>query len=321
MTIQSIALATKHSQDSALRYYTFYLLNGQRKVFLGVDPQDAYTNNQSYADGQQAIMLIDKGITDNFLWKDNQWVKKEAYNLGVLLNDLSQDTSIIDIGPDLLKQHDELYYEFENQDRVFIQYRWANFLQGWTKLIQIFYGEYQAGNYGDYNNSIPQEGSYLCNQLEYYSLDNAAAALNRFVEIISSGLVHGVGDSKRESVEEIRSKQYPDIIYTDLNNQQQVVLLGSLIKRLEMHESIGHFIKKGFIRRPEVEEHAVLHEMYEHIMYYCDRYLITSDGQRDSGNEGILTKLFGYQFTPGETDAFGPLSMVIRTTVGKLVYC
>lgn len=304
-----------------VQYYTFYLLNGKRKVFLGVDPQDAYTNNQSYSDGQQAIMMIDEGITDSYYWKDDTWVKKGTLQVpDITVAGLGKAT-IRNITPEVFNENNEITYTFHNKDQLILTRGWGLFIFGWTQYLEISYAEYQAGTYGDYDNDVQDECHYLICGSQYFEPSELDVAIETFLfRSRSSKPYNSVSAGEISSLGEIHSNQSFDAIYTDLNNQQQVILLGSLIKRLELSSDIHNCIKKGFITRPDAKRYPILHDIYQQIQYYADRYLITSDGQRDYGNEGILTKLFSYQFTTGSSDAFGPLSAVIKTQAGKLVY-
>ncbi len=301
-----------------LQYYTFYLTNGKRKVFMGYDAHDAYVNNQSKEDVKVPIAICEKGITNEYTWddRDNTWIAK----IHTTLIRVSDTAMVSDLTLAFLTS-DHVNVEFANKDVLSYGVKWGHFAFGWTHYIEISYGEYQAGTYGDYDNGISTDHHYLTMGTQYFSVEDKETAIRIFADRVLSDKPHvAIPDTKCQSLEEIHDNMALDKIYTNLNNQQQVVLLGSLINRLQQYEHINRFIKKGFIRRPSSTECKEVQELYEHIMYYCDRYLITSEGHRDSGNEGILTQLFGYQFTVGESDAFGVLSMVIRTNAGKLVY-
>lgn len=311
----NLILATKH-EDAAiakLNYYTFYLLNGKRKVFLGATPQDAYTNNQSYTDGQQPIMLIDEGITDSYLWEDESWVKKEDLKLGQGVGGILSDIVNENINHIALEKYNSIIYEFENKDQLMISLRWGHFIFGWTKYIEVTYGEYQVGNYGDYNNGNPEDHHYLMHETQYFHSNDVNEAQQIFINRLMSYKPYQVINTESRQLEDIHDHTLPEIIYgCNLTNQQELWLLGSLIRRLECQNDreVCTYIKAR-------EQHD---ELYDHIQYYCDKLLITNQGQAHFDNESFLTKHFHWKFKVLERDACGPLRKGIKTEKGILAY-
>lgn len=313
--ITSYILSKKHVNTAIekLNYYTFYLLNGQRKVFLGVDPQDAYTNNQSYTDGQQAIMMTDEGITDSYYWDDGSWVKKENFKLGQGIGGILSDITNGNISHNALEKYSAIFYEFENKDQLLISLKWGHFVFGWTKYIEVTYAEYQAGNYGDYGDNDQDTHHYLTCGSEYFHSNDITEALSTFTKRLTSAIPYQAINEDSRQLEDIYDHTLSEMIYgCNLTTQQELWLLGGLIRRLEPQDA-----KEVCTYIQAREQHD---ELYDQIQYYCDKLLITDKGQAHFDNESFLTKHFHWKFKVLEQDSFGPLKKGIMTEKGIIAY-
>lgn len=300
-----------------LNYYTYYLLNGKRKVFLGVNEHDAYVNNQSYVDGQQAIAMIDEGITDSFNWKDNSWVAKEDFTIPVITVEGLGEATINQIKPEALELHKHICYDYPSKNQLSIALRWNHYHFGWVKVIEILHGEYQSGTY---SRDDKDGHHYLVNRSLYFRPNQAVEASEAFIKLMHDPSA----DVASESLADIKDYQSCEIIYTSLTEMQELWLLGSLIKRLDNLAFDHGLVRDRFIYidrdRHYGQDNILIEEMYSQIQCYCDKLLITNNGNRRYDYEKYLSEKFGYKFTVGERDGFGCLSVCIHVNNGILVY-
>ena len=293
--------------SSQLKYYTYYLLNGQRKVFMGISQQDAYLNNQSYTDGQQAIMLIEEGISDRYYWKNQSWNNKEILYL-------TEKPAII--LPHVFDYRSEVHYAFENKDILYMSLKWGHFSLGWVQYKEVGYASYQQGSY---DGSDMDDHHYITSGIQYFDPSHTTQAIKAFMERMGSDKPQSPTDTGI-SLQNIRDLQSPDTIYGDMSDPRKIWLLGSLLKRLDLLAIEEGMVFEGFIRIDRTDSPTMVEELFDQIQYYCDQLLITHTGKRNREAESLLTKHFHYRLSQGEVDGFGELTMCIHLNSGKLIY-
>ena len=297
----------------SLKYFTFYLFNGQRKVFLGSSAQDAYVNNQNFTDGKEAIMLIDEGITDSYIFDNGSWVKKEQFKFIVQNGEI-----LTPIKPKILDISSSVLYEYDNKDQLLLQKRWGNFAFGWTQYIELVYGEYNAGSYGDYDNDIKEDCHYMAMGSQYFFPNKEEEAISCFYERLKSDKPHI--SSISDSIIDINKEQSLHAIHVNMSKSQKLWMLGSVLKRVEKIPGIEECVLNGFISRTLSEDNKKLVLFLDYIDFYADDLLIKDNGQRNILAEEYIKTHFGFDFTVEESDSFGPLSVSIKTSKGKKVY-
>ncbi len=249
-----------------LQYYTFYLFNGQRKVFLGVDPQDAYTNNQSYADGLRPIQIQKEGIDNDYYWDvDVQvWVEKRS-----LVIQEDQALSNLDLLRTIIIQQLPLVSEIiikEANNEFIISLGWSQWGIGWVNMIEITYGEYEA----DDPNATGDEGYYNCLGTECFHPTDIERAAEMFVgRLILDDRSKETGNG--ETVGAILQQQSYESIYTNLTEPQELRLLGQLTLRLSQQEE------------PNVDTKLLTAQ----VRHYANKLLADTDKHYE------FTKLFG----------------------------
>ena len=305
-------------KEIIMNYYTFYLMNGQRKVFLGSDPQDAYCNNQTYKDGQLPIAYQEEGITDNYRWVTDtcEWLPIEPL---VITHENINSVQPVEYFLALqLTVHNKIVIELDS-NQLILEVKWENTEYGWLNFIEIRFERAMI-----HFETCTQDQPYIKEGIEYYSPDQGNEAISALIIRANNDLPSFILSNKT-TLEDIYDQQSSIAMYNwEMDSTQKTWLLGSLIKRVETHKDIDKYIveTKGgkFICRPGVNVDILLRTIMDQIDYYCDEVLITDDGQRKYICEEFITKYFGFKFTVGENDAYGPLLMVIQTNSGKLVY-
>lgn len=266
-----------------LQYYTFYLENGQRKVFLGIDPQDAYINNQSPIDSQQVIILVEQGVTDNYYWKDNSWVKKTTY----------QYTLQQQLTPELLQNSKAIVYWISESENIRISYEWTNdgLYCCYTKIIVLRYIDDNA-----YDDWIPEEDFYS----KIYCTHAVNHALNVFIQSCNAcRLVHPNNDEfHRYFLTSIIDEDSYDDIFGMLTKQQLLWMLGSLLKRVDVNKYIKHYVTEPYkiisiftydlLSRPDQYNLSKL----ESLIDYSINKVLLPNGIRDLSAEMFLKQYF-----------------------------
>lgn len=259
-----------------LKYHTFYLINGLRLVFLGVDFQDAYCNNQSYTDGLRPIQVQKEGIDDSYYWDvDVQvWVEKRS-----LVIQENQALSNLDLLRTIIIQQlpivSEIIIKEPNGNEFIISLGWSQWAVGWVNMIEMTYGEYEADEpviIGDevIEYDVMHEGYYNCLGTEYFHPTD----IERVAEIFVGRLI--LDDRSKETgngvtVDAILQHPSYESIYTNLTEPQELRLLGQLTLRLSQQE----------------EPNADTKLLTAQVRHYANKLLADTDKHYE------FTKLFG----------------------------
>lgn len=236
-------------------------------MFLGVDFQDAYCNNQSYTDGLRPIQIQKEGIDNDYYWDvDVQvWVKKVTLAIKedqALSNLESLKTTIIQQLPLV----SEISIVEPNNNELIISLGWSQWDIGYGEVIEIVYGEYEA----DDPNATGDEGYYNCLGTECFHPTD----IERVAEIFIGRLI--LDDRSKETGNGVMpyaiiQNQSYESIYTNLTEPQELRLLGQLTLRLSQQE----------------EPNADTKLLTNQVRHYANKLLTDEDKHYE------FTKLFG----------------------------
>ena len=163
-----------------VNYFTLYWLDGSRTVIKGPTVEEAFTIAGYGAGAIHAIDWYDNGVTDthNFVGK-NQWVKKEPLKVKFSEFNIESTPENIQDLCNKLKQHSYIEVQFENQDVLSIQDRYSHFVYGWTRIIEVVFGEYFPY---PYHEETEKGDHWMSSNSEYFDPSKPEQAIQAFLE-------------------------------------------------------------------------------------------------------------------------------------------
>lgn len=257
-----------------LNFYTFYLFDGSRKVFLGVSPDDAYLNSQPYSEGQRAIMYETLGITAKYhysLVDDTKlWVTRVPYCCN---RDQALQEDIISV----FNEHHAICVLYPNLDTLKLQRGWIQLVgRGWVEKIEVSYQRYGEKSYTG---------------VQYFSPEQTNDAVYSFTQRLISEPASETMDAHDKPLDIIYESQTPDQIFVALSEPEQLWLLGSFIKRFEQHEALPKRPKKTVIQ-PDKLQHPDLIMLYKFIQFYAGKWFTTGHCQHDTTAREFVERYF-----------------------------
>ena len=179
--MESLASEMEDKQE----YFTLYWQHGERSIIKGNDIEDAFTKAGYGTGAVSAIDWYDEGVseTHHYVKATRLWIKYEP--IRIHMDDFAIHKECI---PMLLEKHHCVIVEMSNKDECMLSYNFGNFLQlGWVKYLEISYGEYHKGNYGD---DIVDEDTddhhFMAYGTEYFIPEEPSLAVAAFIKRLTS---------------------------------------------------------------------------------------------------------------------------------------
>ena len=189
--------------------YTIYWLGGTRSVIKGDTVEQAFTLAGYGRGATRAVDWYDDGITETHYWdKENkEWIKYNPARIPhSVFSTYLPDAMKLVITANLESCHG-MIIEMSDKSEFSICYKIGNFASiGWMKYIEVAYGEYHRGNYGD--DEIDEDSDdhhFMVCAGEYFDPEQPELAIDAFVQrFINNPSMYS---NKGVSLEEIKASQ------------------------------------------------------------------------------------------------------------------
>lgn len=187
--------------------FTLYWIDGKRNVIKG-DTIDAAFAAAGYGGGSIAVLdFYEEGITESRWWSKSkrEWIPYAPFMIESENFSPSVASTAREVHAALETSHC-VTIVLPNKDQYTIAYRYGCFAGiGWVKYIEIVYGEYCRGNYGDDEiDEDSDEHHFMACAGEYFDPEESEIAAIAFVNRYSTAhKSSGYGIS----LEELKSRQ------------------------------------------------------------------------------------------------------------------
>lgn len=185
------------------KYFTLYWLNGTKNVIKGLTIEEAFTRAGYGGGAVGALDWYDNGISETHWYDKNakewkEYVPQYAFSedFGIDKPNAPQEIETI------LKNFRSLTLTMPNKDEYSISYKYGSYAGiGWVHYIEISYGKYQEGSYGD-NDDVDHH--FMATQTEYFDVEHPAIAIAAFINRFKQP---SKASNKGFSLDEIKARQ------------------------------------------------------------------------------------------------------------------